>query len=99
MLYEVSTPAGSFVEEASCIFEAKLKVRQRFDCRSMQAKKIDVDYPEVIYRGEGKDRLQDLVDKDIIIYDEHHGTAVRIRKATVAILDHYLDEYSTVIIL
>lgn len=62
--------------------------------------KIKAEYPEVIYRpGHNEEAYQQCVGKDIIIYDEHHGTATRIRKATAAAIDHYMDGYSTIIIL
>jgi len=57
-----------------------------------------VAYPEVNYRtSNDEEALQQYAGKDVVIYDEHHGTAIRIKKATVASLQYYLDSYSTII--
>lgn len=59
-----------------------------------------VGHLEVHYcPGHDEKLFRKLKGKDIIIYDEHHGTSVRIRKATTAAIDHYVDEYSTIIVL
>ena len=43
--------------------------------------------------------LQRYDGKDVVIYDEHHGTAIRVRAVTVPFMEHYLGEYSTIIVL
>lgn len=69
----------------------------------MQARKIDIDYPEVIHQSrydyDDEKQLQKYLGKDVIIYDEHHGLAVRMRKATVASIAAFMDEYSVIIVL
>ncbi len=64
------------------------------------AHKANVEYPDTHYRpGHGESLLRELEGKDVIIYDEHHGTSVRIRKATAAAIEYFVDVYSTIIVL
>ena len=107
MLYEVSTGLISSIIPAGDSREAKKEfAKQRrvtrpsvYYLRFLQASKVNVDYPETYYRGYNEALLRELEGKDVIIYDEHHGTSVRIRKATAAAVEHFTDEYSTIIVL
>lgn len=107
MLYEVSTGAISSIVTAGNSREAKKEfAKQRRGTRpsgyylsSLQASKIDVDYPDTHYQGCNEELFQQLEGKDVLIYDEHHGTSVRLRKATAAAIEHFVDEYSTIIVL
>ncbi len=102
MLFQICTAAGNLIVEASCTHEAKLKAKERFSSGTqyMKATKIEVEYPETIYQpGCDEEKLKQLEGRDLVIFDSHHMSAVRIRKATAAVLDYYLDEYSTIIIL
>ena len=101
MLFQICTAAGNLIVEASCSHEAKLKAKERFrsGIQYMKAATVEVEYPETIYRPLNEEKLQELEGKDIIVYDEHHGSSVRIRKATAAVLDYFIDEYSVIIIL
>lgn len=66
----------------------------------MTARKVTVDYPDAHYRpGYNEDLFEQLEGKDIIIYDEFHGVSTRIRKATSTAIGHFVDEYSTIIVL
>ncbi len=108
MLYEVTTPSGSSsIIEADNGRQAKAKLcKQRrilqSDLRtgtsSMTARKLHIDFPESVHRLD-ETSMAELEGKDILIFDSHHGTAVRIRAASVESIQYFLDEYSTVIIL
>ena len=110
MFYEVTTLAGNIsIVQADNSRKAKVSVckDQGFKhsdswtgVSSMQARKLQVDYPETIYRPLGNNIfLEQLAGKDVILYDEHHGTATRIRKATVELIRYFLDEYTSIIVL
>ena len=110
MFYEVTTPSGNIsIVQADNSRKAKVSVckDQGFKpsdwwtgVSSMQARKLQVDYPETVYRPQGSDeKLQPFAGKDVILYDEHHGTSVRIRKATVDSIRYFLDEYTSIIVL
>lgn len=110
MLYEVTTPSGNTsIVQADSSREAKVKVckDQGFKHsdfwtgdRAMKAHKLDLDYPETVcYPTFAEESLQPFVGKDVILYDEHHGTSVRIREATVESIKYFLDGYITVIVL
>ena len=59
-----------------------------------------VEHLEVHYcPGHDMKLFRKLRGKEVLVYDSHHGCAVRIRKATVTIIDHYVDSYSTIIVL
>ena len=110
MLYEVSTPSGyTAIIDAGSSREAKIKVCKQMRIKTsdpwagasaMQACKINVDYPEVVYRPlRDEEILSQFEGKDVVIYDEHHGIATRIRKATAVSIGYYVDSYSTIIVL
>lgn len=110
MLYEVSTPAGAnSIIDADNSRDAKIKTCKYLRIKpsdfwsgvsSMKARMVEVDFPETIYQpGHDEEKLQQLEGKDVLIYDEHHGTSIRIRKATAAAIEYYLDGYSTIIVI
>lgn len=110
MFYETTTSSGlNCIIQADSSRQAKVKACKEHGFKpsdkwtgacSMHAHKLAVDYPEtVFYPSFTEEALQPFVDKDVILYDEHHGTSVRIRKATVESIQYFLDEYSTVILL
>lgn len=43
--------------------------------------------------------LDKFAGKDVILYDEHHGTATRIQKASLESIKYFMDEYTTIVIL
>ncbi len=106
MYYEVTTPSGSSsIIQADTNRQAKgILCKQRgirpsdpwFGVRSMEAQKLRVDFPETVYN---RDNTSKFERKDVLIFDEHHGTAVRIKQATVESIQYFLDEYSTLIFL
>ncbi len=108
MLYEVITASGSsIITEASSSREAKSNICKKLQIRpsdywhgvpSMKAHRVYVDYPEAHYRALNcPEVLEQFSGKDIILYDEHHGTAARIRKATPGVISYYMNEYTTII--
>ncbi len=107
MLYEVSTGEVSSIIDADNARDAKKEFAKRrrvtrpsgYYLRSLQASKVNVDYPDTYYQGYNESLFQELEGKDVIIYDEHHGTSARIRKATAAAIEYFVDEYSTIIVL
>jgi len=109
-LYEVTTSTGSnTIINATDSQDAKKKVCKQLGFNpmdpwagtsSMKAHRINVDYLEVNYRpSDVEEVLQQYKGKDVVIYDDHHGTAIRIKKAAVATLQHYIDDYSSIIVL
>lgn len=110
MLYEVTTPSdSSIVIQANNSKEAKVKTCKHFGFKqsdywtgvtSMKAHKVNVDCLDVVYRPMSDDEiLKKLTGNDVILYDEHHGTATRLRKATLESIKYFMDEYTTIIIL
>lgn len=110
MLFEVTTYSnGNCVIKANSNRAAKINVCKSIGVKpfdswcgisSMHARKVDVEFLEILYRPDYDEKLfRKYEGKDIVIYDEHHGIAVRIRKATAAAIGYYWDEYSTIIIL
>ena len=102
--YEVVTRYGaSYLTNADNAKMAKEEIKKRQMYPStfgMKANKINISHPEAIDRPlNDEDVLEAYVGKDIVIYDEHHGTATRIKKATLGVIQHFIDEYTTIIIL
>ena len=108
MFYEVTTLAGNIsIVQADSSREAKVKVckDQGFKpsdrwsgISSMHARKLDVDYPETVcYPSFTDESLQSFAGKDVILFDEHHGTAIRIRKSTIEKIRYFLNEYTSII--
>lgn len=108
MFYDVTTLSGSSsIIEADNSREAKAKLcKQRrimqsdplIGTRSITARKLDIDFPESIHRFD-ETSMAEIEGKDVLIFDSHHRTAVRVRAASVESIRYFLDEYSTVIIL
>jgi hypothetical protein len=107
MYHEVNTPSGSnSIILADSSKEAKKEyVRLRgatrpsgYYFRFLQARKFAIDFPETTYRPHAADTDQ-MIGKDIILYDEHHGSSIRIRQDTAVPIRHFLDEYTTIIVL
>lgn len=110
MLYEVTIHSGtSFIISSTNSKKAKTEVCKKIRCKpsdywngisSMHAQKVKVDYPKAFYQSLiGDETLECFVGKDVILYDEHHGAATRIRKATVESIRYFMDEYTSIIIL
>ncbi len=102
--YEVTASSGtSHIIYADNAREAKQNVQKRQYYPStyrMTATRIDISNLEVLYRPlNDEEVLEQYIGKDVVIYDEHHGTAIRIKRATLAAIQHFIDGYSTIIIL
>lgn len=108
MYYEVTTPSGSSSiiqadngRQAKAIMCEQRRIQQSDPWNgvsSMQARKLDIDFPETVYMFD-ETSLAELEGKDVLIFDEHHGTAVRIHAASVESIRYFLDEYSSIITL
>lgn len=101
MYYEVTRPNGRInITQADSIREAKAKTCKDWGVQSgsITIQKMSVDFPECVHRFDDES-LAGLKGKSVMIFDEHHGTAVRIHAASVESIRHFLDEYSTVIVL
>jgi hypothetical protein len=110
MLYEVITPSGASYIDADNSRQAKAKTCKALHIKpsdywngtsSMKAQKFNVGYPEVFYRPLTDDKtLQPFIGKNVLLYDEHHETAaLLIRKATIEQIRHFMDEYTSIIVL
>lgn len=104
MLYEVTTTSGRcYIQDAGNNHEAKVKACKEHHVTGigfMKAQKVNVDYPEVFYRPLMDDEtLEPMIGKDVVLYDEHHGTATRIRKATAEQIRYFMGEYTSIIVL
>jgi hypothetical protein len=101
LYYEVTRPSGdsSIIQADSCK-EAKAKVCKDWNILhgSITVQKLNVDFPECVHRFDDEG-LSGLKEKSVMIFDSHHGSAVRIHAASLESILYFLDEYSTVVVL
>ncbi len=68
--------------------------------KSINFENIKKEYLDVNHHPlRDEELLQRYSGKDVVIYDERRGNAIRVRAVTVLFLVYYMDEYSTIIVL